>query len=216
MHLGDAHPRSCSPDVWVLMFELSKGHATPPTHCPSQVGDHSTMPISPRHRAPPCCRPSTTLRQAEELHRRALTGREGQLGPVHPDTLSSVCEMAVLLEAKGSFAEARGISVGIVLLGGSAWIREMWQVGSQFSWPGVRGITSQYRHCPRCIIVIIILIMASLASLLGFISVVLKLSRPTARAPSFRVLMWMSMFDGRYMVYRYLRNAQSTGIPNPA
>ena len=52
----------------------------------------------------------------------------------------------------------------------------MWQVGSQFSWPGVRGITSQYRHCPRCIIVIIILIMASLASLLDVLRVVLKLS----------------------------------------
>ena len=119
MHLGDAHPRSSSPDVWVLMFELSMAHTAPPTHCLSPAADHSTRPISPRHRAPPCCRPSTTLRQAEELHRRALTGREDQLGPVHPSTLDSVWYLAVLLETKGSFAEARGISVGIVLLLGA-------------------------------------------------------------------------------------------------
>ena len=95
------------------MFEQSMGHTAPPTDCLSPAADHSTRPISPRHRAPPCCRPSTTLRQAEELHRRALTGREDQLGPVHPSTLQSVYNLAKLLEAKGSFAEARGISVSL-------------------------------------------------------------------------------------------------------
>ena len=54
---------------------------------------------------PAVIHPQPTL-QAEELFRRALTGREGQLGPEHPDTLSSVYNLADLLEAKGSFAEA--------------------------------------------------------------------------------------------------------------
>ena len=49
--------------------------------------------------------PQPTL-YAEELYRTALSGREDQLGPVHPDTLSSVYNLAGLLEAKGSFAEA--------------------------------------------------------------------------------------------------------------
>ena len=80
-------------------------HIAPPTRCLSPVADHSTRPISLRHGAPPCC-------QAEELYRRALTGSEDQLGPVHPDTLQSVYNLADLLEAKGSFAEARGILVG--------------------------------------------------------------------------------------------------------
>eukprot|EP00435_Cladocopium_sp_Y103_P064679 s1011_g26.t1 len=46
------------------------------------------------------------LWKAEGLHRRALAGREDQLGSTHPDTLSSVWNLAALLEAKGSFAEA--------------------------------------------------------------------------------------------------------------
>ena len=96
----------------VLMFEQSMCHTASPTHCFSPAADHSTRPISPRHRKPPCCHPSTTLRQAEGLYRRALTGREDQLGPAHPDTLRSVYNLADLLEAKGSFSEARGISVG--------------------------------------------------------------------------------------------------------
>ena len=61
---------------------------------------------------PAVAHPQPTLRQAEELYRSALSGREDQLGPVHPSTLQSVYNLAKLLEAKGSFAEARGISVG--------------------------------------------------------------------------------------------------------
>ena len=49
--------------------------------------------------------------QAEGLYRRALAGWEDQLGLLHPDTLISVYNLADLLEAKGSFAEARGVSV---------------------------------------------------------------------------------------------------------
>ena len=73
--------------------------------------------------------------QAEELCRTALTGREGQLGPVHPDTLSSVWNLAVLLEVKGSVAEARGVSVestcvvlGAVLLGGDVKVGSWWKL----------------------------------------------------------------------------------------
>ena len=78
------------------------------------IASDSTRPIWPSIAQP-------TPRQAEELHRRALTGMEDQLGPVHPDTLGSVCNLADLLELKCSFAEAMGISVGsrrwAVLLG---------------------------------------------------------------------------------------------------
>jgi hypothetical protein len=42
-----------------------------------------------------------------------LTGWDDQLGPVHPSTLISVYNLAKLLEAKGSFAEARGVSVDL-------------------------------------------------------------------------------------------------------
>ena len=67
--------------------------------------------------------PQPTL-QAEELFRRALTGREGQLGPVHPDTLRSVYNLADLLEVTGSLTEATAShsSCGVAW-GGSAWIR---------------------------------------------------------------------------------------------
>ena len=112
-----AHPMQIRFSVLrVLMFEQSMGHTAPPTHCLSTVADHSTRPVLPRHGPPPCCHPSTTLGQAEELHRRALTGREGQLGPVHPSTLISVWNLAKLLEAKGSFAEA-GFGRLVLLLG---------------------------------------------------------------------------------------------------
>ena len=94
------------------------GHIAPPTHCLSPVADHSTRPISLRHGAPPCCHPQPTL-QAEELYRRALRGREDQLGPVHPSTLGSVRNLAILLEDKGSVAEAMPACVAAG--GGSAW-----------------------------------------------------------------------------------------------
>ena len=74
-------------------------------------------------RHPAVIHPQPTL-QAEELYRRALMGREDQLGPVHPDTLSSVWNLAILLEVKGSVPEARGVSVEstcVVAGGGSAW-----------------------------------------------------------------------------------------------
>jgi hypothetical protein len=66
---------------------------------------------------PAVIHPQPTL-QAEELHRRALTGREDQLGPVHPDTLQSVWNLAHLLEVKGSVTEA--MPACVVAWGGSA------------------------------------------------------------------------------------------------
>ena len=69
---------------------------------------------------PAVIHPQPTL-QAEELYRTALSGREGQLGPMHPDTLSSVRNLAILLEETGSVAEATAshssCGVGAVLVG---------------------------------------------------------------------------------------------------
>ena len=75
-------------------------------------------------RHPAVIHPQPTL-QAEELFRRALTGREGQLGPVHPDTLGSVRGLAILLEVKGSVAEARGVSVESTCV--VAWCASAWR-----------------------------------------------------------------------------------------
>ena len=109
-------------DLRGLMFETSMDrtihcissvpHCTPPTRCLShQLGITAQGPS--RHGIGRHCSHLylSTLRQAEDLYRRALTGREDQLGPVHPDTLDSVFSLADLLEAKSSFAEARGVSV---------------------------------------------------------------------------------------------------------
>ena len=56
------------------------------------------------------CRPHTTgailRRQAEALHRRALAGREAQLGANHLDTLTSMNNLAGLLLQQGKLEEA--------------------------------------------------------------------------------------------------------------
>jgi hypothetical protein len=56
------------------------------------------------------CRPHTTgaipRRQAEALHRRALAGHEAHLGANHPDTLTSMNNLAALLQQQGKLAEA--------------------------------------------------------------------------------------------------------------
>ena len=114
-------------NVWVLMFEKSMGYtAPPPTHCPSPAADHSTRPILQQ----------PTL-QAEELYRRALTGSEDQLGAVHPSTLSSVYNLAKLLEYKGSFAEAGFgrllLLLGPVLLGGDVDVGSRWKLNKWFN-----------------------------------------------------------------------------------
>merc|ERR1712217_432207 len=44
--------------------------------------------------------------EAEPLFRHALEGREVTLGPTHPDTLTSLNNLAMLLKAKGQHQEA--------------------------------------------------------------------------------------------------------------
>ena len=51
-------------------------------------------------------------RQAEELQRKALAGREAQLGAHHPDTLQSVNNLAVVLNKQGKLDEAGPTSLG--------------------------------------------------------------------------------------------------------
>jgi tetratricopeptide (TPR) repeat protein len=46
------------------------------------------------------------LAEAEPLYRRALEGREQQLGAHHPSTLTSVNNLAMLLRTQGKLAEA--------------------------------------------------------------------------------------------------------------
>ena len=50
--------------------------------------------------------PASPRRQAEALNRRALAGREAQLGANHPHTLHSMNNLAALLEQQGKLAEA--------------------------------------------------------------------------------------------------------------
>ena len=51
-------------------------------------------------------------RQAEELQRKALAGRETQLGADHPETLESISHLAVVLEELGKLDEAGLRSLG--------------------------------------------------------------------------------------------------------
>ena len=99
-------------DLQVLVFEESMCHTAPTTHCVSPVADHSTRLILLRHRTPPCCHPSTThpagggaLSQGPDRARRSA----GPRASGDPPAPSGIWRH--LLEAKGSFAEARGISV---------------------------------------------------------------------------------------------------------
>ena len=50
--------------------------------------------------------------QAEELQRKALAGREAQLGAHHPDTLTSINNLAAVLYQQGKFDEAGPRSLG--------------------------------------------------------------------------------------------------------
>ena len=51
-------------------------------------------------------------RQAEELQRKALAGRETQLGADHPETLVSISHLAVVLKQQGKLDEAGRRSLG--------------------------------------------------------------------------------------------------------
>ena len=70
------------------------------------LGPHTTDAIIPR-------------RQAEALHRRALAGREAHLGANHPDTLTSMSNLAAILWKQGKLDEAglRAFGVGGDLTG---------------------------------------------------------------------------------------------------
>ena len=46
------------------------------------------------------------LAEAEPLYRRDMEGREAVLGATHPDTLTSVNNLAEFLKAQGKFDEA--------------------------------------------------------------------------------------------------------------
>ena len=50
--------------------------------------------------------PASPRCQAEALFRRSLAGREAHLGANHPDTLTSMNNLAILLEKQGKLAEA--------------------------------------------------------------------------------------------------------------
>jgi hypothetical protein len=49
---------------------------------------------------------SRIVRFAEEMNRRALDGREKALGKEHPDTLTSVNSLALVLERQGKYEAA--------------------------------------------------------------------------------------------------------------
>ena len=77
-------------------------------------------PISPAHGVTPVV--DHSMREAEELRRKVVQRKEDHLGASHPATLDSVHDLAKLLEAKGSFAEAEALQSGcVVAWGASAW-----------------------------------------------------------------------------------------------
>ena len=77
------------------------------------TGPWSLLPLTEINRKtwdlgfPICQRHLSDLCQAEELLRKALAGREEQLG-AHPDTLSSMNNLAVILKQQGKLEEAPG------------------------------------------------------------------------------------------------------------
>ena len=50
---------------------------------------------------------ATSRYQAEELQRKAVVGIKAQLGPHHPDTLSSVNNLSLILVSQGKLEQAR-------------------------------------------------------------------------------------------------------------
>ena len=68
-------------DLQVLVFEQSMCHTASPTHCLSPVADHSTRPVSPWHRKPPCCHPSTTHPAGGGAPSQGLDGTGRSAGP---------------------------------------------------------------------------------------------------------------------------------------
>ncbi|CUS09277.1 unnamed protein product, partial [Tuber aestivum] len=48
--------------------------------------------------------------ESEAVNRRALEGREKILGPAHPDTLTSVRNLASVLESQGKYGESEAMN----------------------------------------------------------------------------------------------------------
>ena len=94
-----------------LMEEISKGRGSLPL-APDQAGTGVPVPPSSLDEALYCEKEGTKLyhqgmyAQAEPLHQRALTIREQVLGPEHPDTASSLNNLAGLYDHQGLYAQA--------------------------------------------------------------------------------------------------------------
>ena len=111
-------------DLQVLVFE-SMCHTAPPTHCLPPVADHSIRPISPRHRVPPCCRPSTThpapgggaLSQGPEWARRSAGPRASEHPPIRLQSGKASGGQRLLCRGEGNLGRLV-LLLGAVLLGG--------------------------------------------------------------------------------------------------
>ena len=109
------------------MFEQSMCHTASPTHCVSPVADHSTRPIPPRHRKPPCCHPSTTHPAGGGAPSQGLDGTGRSAGPRasgHP-------------RIRAEFGDSSGGQR--LLLRGEGFSFELWRCFGRFAWRGCQG-----------------------------------------------------------------------------
>ena len=110
-------------DLQVLVFEQSMCHTAPTTHCLSPVADHSTRLISPRHRKPPCCHPSTTLpgrgalSQGPDEARRSAGPRASGHPQLRLESGTSSGGQRLLCRGEGNLGRLV-LLLGAVLLGG--------------------------------------------------------------------------------------------------
>ncbi|CAK0907094.1 unnamed protein product [Prorocentrum cordatum] len=79
--------------------DIDRGHAT--YDCARDLADEASL-----NNLANLLRVSGKHREAEALHRRALEGKERELGRDHPSTLASVNNLAILLEDVGRHEEA--------------------------------------------------------------------------------------------------------------
>ena len=83
-------------------------------------GSRPGAPLHPRHPETP----------GEALQRRCLAGREALLGANHPETLTSMDNLAVLLWKQGKLAEA-----GLMVFGVRGDLPGRFTKGNYFVWP---------------------------------------------------------------------------------
>ena len=110
-------------DLQVLVFEQSMCHTASPTHCLSPVADHSTRPISPRHRKPPCCHPSTTHPAGGGAPSQGLDGTGRSAGPRASGHLELRPEFGDSSGGDRLRCRGDGFSFELWRWGGSGWIR---------------------------------------------------------------------------------------------